>query len=196
MNAEILSIRTKEKKSTLVMLEISSGGKRQKYTVGEGTYRAIGCPLSGEFIGEDELCKISSEDERRRSLQKALSLLSYADNNEKGLYIKLIRAGFSKDAARESVEECVRLGYIDEERQIERFIIKSSESLIGPYKISSKLLSRGYSPKQIFDAISALEADGKINFKESKNILIEEKLPENSSAEERKKLLYKYGYIK
>ncbi len=196
MDAKIISIRTSEKASPLVIIEVSDEKEKHKYKISERTYREIGCPLSGEYIGEEALFIISSEDESRRALQKSLSLLSYADNNEKTLYLKLIRAGFSKEAAKGAVEECVRLGYIDEERQIERFILRASQELIGPYKISAKLLSKGYSSRQIFAFISKLEEEGKIDFAESKQRLMEEKLKGCSSPDEKRKLLHKYGYIK
>ena len=196
VNAKILSVKTKEAKSALVTLEVSVAEKKIKYTISEGTYREVGCPLSGEYIDEDALSLLSSEDERRRAMAKSLSLLGYADNNEKGLYMKLIRAGFSREAASDSVEECVRLGYIDENRQLERYILKCAEELLGPYKIIAKLLSRGYSSKKIFAVINKLEAEEKIDFKSSKARVIESKLEDGAKEDDRRKLLYRYGYIK
>ncbi len=196
MDAKILRIQIKDKNSAIVILEILSADKKQKYTISEGTYREIGCPLSNQNIDENVIAVIAEEDEQRRALQKSLSILTYADNCEKSLYLKLIRSGFSKSSAKNAVEECLRLGYIDEKRQIEHYAESANRELIGPYKIATKLISRGYAPGKVFSTLSELEASGIINFKESKQKLLEEKCTEQTSADERKKLLHRYGYIK
>ena len=166
MTCKILSIRTKESKSTLVVLLTETDGVRKKYTVSEGTYREIGCPLSGEVIDEDVISVISAEDEHRRALQKALNLLAYADNNEKTLQKKLRLAGFSREATAFATEECVRLGYIDEKRQIERLILKYASDLSGPNKIIAKLAARSYSTGAVIKIMSELEESGKLNQRE------------------------------
>ena len=196
MNGKIISVRTKGKTVSLVELTVLAGEGKTKYTVSEGTYRKIGCPLSGEIIDGDSLEKLSRDDEERRAIIKALSILSYADNNRRTLYTKLTARGFSPDVARATVEECVRLGYIDEQGQLERYILKYHEQLLGPKKIMAKLASRSYPPTQVLKMISSLEAQGKIDFTESKKQLLEKELPSDASYEEKRKLLYKYGYIK
>ncbi len=196
MNGKIVSIRTKGKSTILVELTLLIDDNKVKYTVSEGTYRKVGCPLSDEIIDGDSLDMLAGEDEERRALMKALSILAYTDNNKRRLYTKLINRGFSKKVANATVLECVRLGYIDEERQLERLILKYSEELWGPKKIMAKLVAKSYSASEISKMIKALEDCGKIDFKKSRAILLEAKLPEGASYEETRKLLYKYGYIK
>lgn len=194
MNGKILSVRTKGKTTLLVELTVLLGAEKLKYAVSEGTYRKIGCPLSDEIIDGDSLDILSREDEERRALIKALAILSYADNSRKKLFSKLVNHGFSREISKSTVEECVRLGYINEEAQLERFILKYYEELLGPKKIMAKLASRNYSPASISAAVRALETQGKIDFIQSKRRLVETKLPPDASYEERRKLLYKYGY--
>lgn len=194
MSAYITSVRTKGEKTPLVIISVKVGEENSKYTVTEGTYRKIGCPLSGEVIDEEAVGIIAKEDEKRRALQKALSILAYSDNNEKRLYTKLCMAGFGREIARATVVECVNLGYINEERQLERLIVKYNRELLGPRKIIAKLIGRGYSQKAAVQMISRLQESDEISFEESARILIETKLPEGASSEERRKLLYKYGY--
>ncbi|MBQ9070082.1 MAG: RecX family transcriptional regulator [Clostridia bacterium] len=196
MGNKVLSVRTKEKKTPLVVIDLLVGEEHKKYTVSEGTYREIGCPLSGEEIDASSLDAIAREDEERRALAKALRLLSYTDNSERQLKQKLIMASFSKFSAEAAVKECVRLGYINEERQLERLVLSYATSLFGPRKIMAKLIARSYSTEQIIKAITSLEDDGKIDFKKSKEALIRTKLPENADYQEKRKLLYKYGYSK
>ena len=195
MEGKILSIRTKEKKSALVILEIATEGGANKYTLSEGTYREIGCPLSGEIIDEASLYVIIEEDERRRCLQKALRILSFSDNSERGLYLKLLKSGFDKEASLGAVEECVSLGYVDERRQIERIIRHFANDGIGPYKILRKLLSGRYKKELCFLTLRELEESDEVNFARMRENLICEKLSEDATPEERRKLLYRYGFI-
>jgi len=195
VSCTIISLETKGSKHPTVTLTVSEGGKRQKYTVTEGTYRDIGCPLSGDDISEDTLAKMARADGERRAMAKALSLLSYADNSEARLYSKLIAAGFSGDIAALVKEECVRLGYIDEERQIARIITRCHKGSLGPYKILYKLSSLGYARSRSVYVLRGMQADGSVDFDKTKAQLIS-MLPEDSTLNDKQKLLKKYGYLK
>lgn len=196
MNAKVTSVRSKDGKTPLVVLYMDTDGEKIKYTISEGTYRDIGCPLSGEILDDDAIEAIAEEDERRRAMQKALNVLSYADNNEKKLYAKLIIAGFGKEAATQAVRECVRLGYVNEERQIKRLIIRYWSELQGPEKIIYKLISKGYDRGTAYRMIETLVQTGEIDFEESRDKLLEKKLPSDATAADKTKLLYKFGYRK
>lgn len=196
MNAKVISVRAKDGKAPLVILYTDCDGKKSKYTISEGTYRDIGCPLSGEILDEDMLYIVAKEDERLRAIKKALNLLSYADNNEKKLYTKLVLAGFGKEASKNAVCECVRLGYVNEERQIERLIIRYWGELHGPDKIIYKLISKGYNGGLAYRIMQTLERNGEIDFDASKEKLIEKKLPCDASEADKRKLLYKFGFKK
>ena len=193
MQGTVISVKPADKKGSAVKIELSLGGEKRIYTVSEGTYREIGCPLSAETIDSVALGIIDGEDRRRRAMKKALNILAYADNNSKNLYRKLLTAGFSREEASITVKECIRLGYIDEERQLERLIIGLWErDLLGPARIYAKLCSKGYNPSQVSEVMNRLREAGEIDFTESRRRLIEKKRPE--TYEERQKLLYKYGY--
>ncbi len=194
--ARIVSVRSKGKKTVLVTLEIEENGVSKKYTVSEGTYREIGCPLSGENTDEAALLRISSEDEAHRAMAKALRVLAYADNNERTLMRKLISAGFGKEASADAVRECVRLGYINEQRQAERIIVRCAAELYGPRRILKKLTDRGYSPALGGRIITELENSGELDFKKMKQELLSKKLSPDATYDERRRLLHRYGYIK
>ena len=196
MSPKIFSIKAKDTKLPLLTLTVDNDGEKTKYTITEGTYREIGCPLSGDEIDADALSIMARADEERRAVAKALSPLSYADNNKKRLYTKLKLAGFSQDAAKGAVRECVMLGYVNEERQIEHLVLRYHRELHGPYKISARLLSQGYGQKEIHSVIDRLSDSGDLDFDRSRASLIEKKLPNDATAEQVKKLLYKYGYRK
>ena len=191
----ILSVRSKEGTVPLVVIDGESDGKKTKYTITEGTYREIGCPLSGEVLEGDEAELLIRRDEERRALAKALSILTYADNGENQLKIKLMRHGFSKSAIDETVKECVRRGYIDDLRIIENTVLKLASELQGKKKIAAKLTAKGFSAGTVMKTVVRLEAEGKIDFTEARRRLISEKLPPESTKEEKLKLLHRYGYI-
>ena len=191
----ILSVRSKEGTVPLVVIDGESDGKKTKYTITEGTYREIGCPLSGEVLEDGEAELLVRRDEERRALAKALSILAYADNGEKQLKIKLMRGGFSKSAIDETVKECVRRGYIDDLRIIENAVLKLASELQGKKKIAAKLVTKGFSAGAVMKTVLRLEAEGKIDFTEARRRLIAEKLPPESTKEEKLKLLHRYGHI-
>ena len=191
----ILSVRSKEGTVPLVVIDGESDGKKTKYTITEGTYREIGCPLSGEVLEDEEAELLVRRDEERRALAKALSILTYADNGENQLKIKLMRHGFSKSAIDETVKECVRRGYIDDLRIIENAVLKLAADYQGKKKIIAKLVAKGFSAGTVMKTVVRLEAEGKIDFTEARRRLISEKLPPESTKEEKLKLLHRYGYI-
>ena len=191
----ILSVRSKDGTVPLVVIDGESDGKKTKYTITEGTYREIGCPLSGEVLEGDEAELLIRRDEERRALAKALSILTYADNGENQLKIKLMRHGFSKSAIDETVKECVRRGYIDDLRIIENAVLKLAADYQGKKKIIAKLTAKGFSAGTVMKTVVRLEAEGKIDFTEARRRLISEKLPPESTKEEKLKLLHRYGYI-
>ena len=77
--AKIISIKSKGKSVPVVELTCDVSGERIKYNITEGTYREIGCPLSGEEIDSGALECIEREDEQRRAVAKALSLIGGDD---------------------------------------------------------------------------------------------------------------------
>ena len=196
MSCKILSIGAKEGKTPLVIITALADEKKQRYVITEGTYREIGCPLSGEEINEENLYTLVLEDEKRRALQKSLNILGFADNNKRALCQKLLRAGFRREAVDFALTECVMRGYIDEERQAERLVLKYAAEFLGPHKIIAKLSAKYYSPSLISKTIRSLEARGEIDFNKNKKELLSLKLGSDSGYEEKMKLLYKYGYLK
>ena len=107
--------------------------------------------------------------------------------------MKLLRAGFSRSVAEECIEECLRLGYIDERRQIERAVLnEANRSLRGKAYIVRKLASKGYSASEVGEITDELVSAGEIDFGENFERLCEKKGA--LSQEARRALLYKYGY--
>lgn len=190
-------IYIKEKTKNLLLLGISEEGESARYTVDEALYTGIGSPPRGAELSESQLAEIIYTDEYYRAKKKALSLLSLADNNERTLKVKLLRAGIRREIADSVVAEMVGLGYINEARQLERLILaEANERLRGPYKIMPKLAGRGYRGEDIRRAMSALIDSGDIDFEKNGERLLEKMLGTSSVSEEAERILYKHGYKK
>ncbi len=190
------SDEAKKRGKASVLITLSHDEKTEQYEIDEGTYREIGCPLSGENLDGDRLLLIKETDERRRALKRALNALSYSDKSKSALAMRLRALGFSKEAVEYAIDECMAHGYISEERSLETMISGlANRSLLGPYKIIPRLLSRGYRLETIRAVIKRLTDNGEIDFESGKERLFE-KNPTPQSAEEKQKLLHKYGYIK
>ena len=191
--AKIIYIKESKTKGYLV-IGIKDGEDKTPLTVNAAAYADVGSPSVGDEISHDTYDVLDKENQRFLALKKALYLLSFSDNSERNLRYKLMRAGFSRDVVDFAVSEVLRLGYINEARQLERLILSEANSkLYGPMKIISRLVAKGYSPGDVRVAIEALRDSGEVDFDLNRTRLLE-KLPDGYTDEDRYKLLYKYGY--
>ena len=183
------------KDKNLLRLGITEGEECSAYTVTERAYADAGKPRRGDEIDGETLELIKGYDGYIRAKRKALSLLAYADNSERALVMKLCRAGFSREISAEVGREMVSLGYINEERQLERLILaEANVKLIGPEKILPRLCSKGYSVSEARRAMSRLVESGEIDFKANARELVRRRLGDGCDPESRRALLYKNGY--
>lgn len=191
---KLIFVRDSKSRGYVVLgIELPDGAR--VYTVDVSLYSSIGAPIASQEISDDALERIKFCDEVFRATKKALSLLSYSDNNRRNLILKLRRAGFSAAAAEECVSEMLRLGYINETRQLERLVLREANvNLCGKGKIVPKLVSKGYARADVESVIDSLEASGEIDFDLNKQNLILKKLGDSAEPDEVKKLLYKNGF--
>ena len=106
-----------------------------------------------------------------------------------------MRAGFDRKSSEEVAKEMTGLGYVDEERQLRRLVLREANvNLSGYAKFLPKLVSKGYSVAKIKEVTLSLVKEGEIDFKANAKKLIEKKLPADASSEEKKTILYKSGY--
>ena len=178
-----------------LLIGVAEGEVKRVYTVPEAVYSEVGSPARGEELDAETESALDEADNRYKAMRKALSLLSYADNSERALEAKLRRSGYSREVAEDTVREVVRLGYINDERQLERLILAEANTCLkGPLKLIPKLVSKGYSVSDIKAAISRLRETGELDFDENRRRLLDTKLPDDASDEEKYALLHKYGY--
>ncbi len=182
----------KQPKNGRVCVGVELDGEVTAYSIPASAYNTM-CFVSGGVLEEDELRTLISLDAEYRAIKKALSLLSYSDKNSKELYIRLVREGHSRENAKSAVEYCLSHGYINEENQLERLILREANtSLRGPRYIREKLVAKGYSRDKIDAVTDELVASGEIDFAANFAVLCEKRGVTEPS--ERRALAYKYGY--
>ncbi len=181
--------------SHLLRLGFSGVEENAAYTIRSALYSQLGRPIRGSELSDEDMALIRREDEYVRAKKRALWLLSYADNNERNLKLKLRARGFSSEVAAEVSGEMVSLGYINESAQLERLILaEANVRLYGPGKIIPRLAAKGYSVSDIKRTLARLVEIGEIDFKANSDALIEKKLSRDAGEEERRALLMKNGY--
>jgi len=191
---KILYVRaTKEK--NLLLLGIAEGEETARYTVSAELYNSIGSPVRGAVLGTEERSLIREYDLEYRAIKQALSYLSLADNSERNLTLKLIRKGFDREISSRVAAQMVALGYVNEQRQLERLILsEANNNLRGPMKILPKLVGKGYSADSVKSAMRALTDSGELDFSANAKRLLLKHGAEDLPREEKRALLYKHGY--
>ena len=183
------------KDSHLLLLGVAEEGESAHYTVNAAAFEDVGSPSVGDELDGEQMSVIRYTDEYIRAKKKALSILAFADNNQKNLSAKLYRAGFEREIISEVLSEMVALGYIDERRQLERIILSEANGkLRGPRRIIPALITKGFSSTDVSDVMHRLVDSGEIDFSKNARLLLDKKLPGCTDTEEKKKFLYKNGY--
>ena len=110
-------------------------------------------------------------------------------------YEKLRRGGFPPDACRRVVEDMVKIGYLNESKQLCRLVSElANHSLFGPKRIMAKLMSHGYAASDIQLAIRSAKEEGILDFDASFEKLCLKNSAVGADSEALTKLKYKYGY--
>lgn len=170
-------------------------GTREKLFISRTEYARCGAPEKGDILDEETYYRMARYDLYHKAKKKALSILSYADNNKKNLIRKLRVAGYPQDLSELICHEMISLGYINERDQLCRLVLaEANEKLQGPNKILAKLTAKGYSSSDIREVMQNYVDEGEINFRNNAYRLIEKKLDAGATADEKKTLLYKNGY--
>lgn len=173
-------------------IDIDEDGKRSSYTVSAEAYAEIGSPISDLWLDEYALSVVRYSHECYLALKRAYYYLGARDRSRLELKNKLTEAGYSSDAAEYAVVRLTELGYIDEEGQLERAVLREANtSLRGPRLIVDKLRMKGYGSSDIRRVIDRLVDTGEIDFKENFERLAEKK---RVTDDKRYALKYRYGY--
>ena len=94
-------------------------------------------------IGEEELAQMRYDSDYRRAKERALWYLDRADRTEKGLYRKLLDAGFEKRVSAAVIARLTELGLLDDRRFAENFAARCEAAQVSKRETVRKLLEKG-----------------------------------------------------
>lgn len=190
----VLFVRPAREKGAFVL---GLSDPEERYTVGHALYCELGEVRGGDTLSSESVRMIREEDERRRARKAALGALAYGDNSCRRLFQKLRQKGISAEIAEATVSDMVSEGFLSEARQLENAVLSlSAHKLFGPYRILADLISKGYQGEDIRAAIRAAIERGDVDFQANAKRLLEKKLGKTCTEEEKRKLLFTYGYKK
>lgn len=115
------------------------------------------------FVGMDitdgELQELIFKSDYRRAKQRALWYLDRMDYSEKGLFDKLIKAGFEKRACAKVLAYFCEVGLIDDRRFAERLAERYSQANKSKREILNKLYQKGVPLDIAREVLSETETD-------------------------------------
>lgn len=189
---QVIYVRDSKSRGYL-RIGVGDGEAKSEFHLSKLEYTELGSPVIGDELWDIE--RLKEFDMRYRGKLYALRILAYGDNNRKTLIRKLILKSIPVRIATEIADEMIGLGYVNEEKQLERLIVNEvNVKLSGREKVVMKLIAKGYGRKKIEEITERLISERMIDFEDSKKRLIEKKLSQDASEAEIKALLYKYGY--
>lgn len=168
---------------------------RRTLYIDEESYAAVGSPTAGEFLEEETLTELSEAEGRAKAEERAMRILGYAPCSANTLVKKLRAKGYSRESAEAATARMMQKGYLDEEGQAYRLaVLAVGQKCWGRRRVLAYLRSKGYPTSLAHEAIARAEEEGEIDFSEARARLLARHLPEDATPEEKRALLYKYGY--
>ena len=113
----------------------------------------------GMDITDDKLQELVFKSDYSRAKQRALWYLDRMDYTEKGLFDKLIKAGFERHATAEVLAYFCEIGLIDDRRFAERLAERYSQANKSKREILNKLYQKGVPLDIAREVLSETETD-------------------------------------
>lgn len=171
------------------------GYKKHTYIFPASEYVRLGSPAPGELLMSEDIKIITLGTDRSETTAHAMRILAYSDNNRASLTRKLLEHGHYKENVEYVVERMVSLGYINERNQLDSLTVSyANKKLWGRRNIAKHLLAKGYSAKDIHDALDAAIDRGDIDFDKIKRRLLRETIGSGADDRDVRAILYKYGH--
>lgn len=179
-------------------LTLSEGGHTEKrsFTLSDRQYFECGRPKEGE-ISPETFDLLESLSAKHEAVRTGAYLLQFAPANRAALKRKLRARGISSEDAGEAAEELAARGYLDEEKQAERLILRYAARLYGRRRIEAELLHRGYPRETVTSAFEVCA--GEIDFAQNRKKLLRQHfagqdLTDPAVRQKAIALLRRYGY--
>lgn len=101
------------------------------------------CLKAGMSVDEKQLEELVFESQYVRAKSRAIWYLDRADHTEKGLYQKLVRAGFSEKPCAKVIARLKEVGLLDDSRYAENYANRLMEANVSKREAVQKMLSKG-----------------------------------------------------
>ena len=199
MNIGISGIFARGEDSVCVCFEIVSDDgahkESEKFLISAAQLAGLG--LSKGACDEALYDRVAREAQLYEAMCRAMRSLEYGACSAKTLRLKLIRAGFERDIAAETVERLSENGLISDVETACREAERSLKKLWGRRRIEAELYKKGYGADSVREALRYIDRVG-ADYVANCRLLIRKKLRvDDPDPAELKKLyaaLVRYGY--
>lgn len=120
---------------------------------------------AGTVLDEDSLKELVFESDYRRAKSRAVWYLDRMDHTEKGLFDKLVRAGFSKAASASVIARFIEVGLLDDERYARNYAERLINANVSKREAVGKMLSKGVPYDLVKSVLDDTEADEQTQIK-------------------------------
>lgn len=101
------------------------------------------CLKIGSELSEDFLQELLFQSDYVRAKSRAVWYIDRSAHTEKGLYDKLVRAGFSKEASAKVIARFIEVGLLDDRRYAETLAERLLEANVSKREALQKMLQKG-----------------------------------------------------
>ncbi len=121
---------------------------------------------AGTHISEEKILELKDISDYERAKSRALWYLDRSSRTEKGLYDKLITAGFEPKSCARVISRLKELGLIDDEKYAGRYAERLLEQGSSKREVYAKLTLKGISRDLAKQTLDLFESDEKQNIRE------------------------------
>ncbi len=107
----------------------------------------------------ENLEELIFESNYRRAKSRAIWYLDRSAHTEKALYLKLVRAGFPKEACAKVIARLIEVGLLDDLRYAENYAERLMESNVSKREAVQKMLSKGVPYELAKSVLEDIETD-------------------------------------
>ena len=140
---------------------------------------------------------VAHESELYEAMRRAMRSLGYGSCSKKALRLKLIRAGYDKEIAAETVERVSDMGLISDSDTACREAERALKKLWGRRRIEAELYKKGYGADSVREALRYVDRVGADYVANCKKLITKKLRTATPSPDEARKLyaaLVRYGY--
>lgn len=110
--------------------------------------------VAGEHLNERELKLLKEENEYFEAKKSALRFLSVRNHSSQELFRKLTKKKFPEIIVEKIISELISLGYVDDKKFAEQFLLELKRKFMGPLKIKNEMTKRGINRKVIDEVLN------------------------------------------